>query len=200
MTVLAYPSITPNASRWGLVSNTGRFSSLSNVIQTLDRSGEYWQIELRHTALREADRAVAISFLAQLNGAENRFTVHDHSHTQRGAFGGTPLINGVDQTGTSVDIDGCSNSITNWIREGDHIGFADRLYVATADASSDGLGEITVPVRPRIRTAPPDDAVVTTTNPTARFVLENPASLWSNRPGGFIDLVIQAREDVALGS
>ncbi len=82
-----------------------------------------------------------------------------------GDHGGTPLSNGVDQTGSSIITDGWDLSTTGLLKEGDVITFAGvfeinpqsyqstgRLqhFVVTADVDSDGAGNATIPVSPAI--------------------------------------------------
>ncbi len=107
-----------------------------------------------------------------------------------GALGGTPLVNGANQTGASIVCDGASNSITGWGKQGDCITFANvfgivpntatktgggvstgvlQQFVLTADVDSDGAGNITLPISPSIITtgafqtvtvSPADNAVI----------------------------------------
>ena len=198
MTTFSFPAVTPNASSVEYISNTARFiSPISGAIQTLDRGGERWMISLQYRSLKDADRAVMLAFLAKLNGQQHRFTLHNHAENNRGAFGGTPLVVGASQTGTSLNIDGCSNNITNWIREGDFFSVDGKLKICTADANSDGSGLLTVSFAPRILTAPANNDPLTTSSGTGVFLLANNGAKWSNRPFGFSDLSLVAFEDIA---
>lgn len=116
-----------------------------------------------------------------------------------GAKGGTPLVNGANQHSNSspqsnsqtLVIDGASNSITGWIKAGDVITLAgvyavnDRTkqqysylkqFVVTADANSDGSGNVSLTIAPAIvssgayqnvSAAPADNAAVTFVTGTA---------------------------------
>lgn len=107
------------------------------------------------------------AFLAQLdaywrNGT--KFTIqHLNYQTQRGVGGGTPLVNGASQTGNSINVDGCSNSVT-FLRAGDFarlgaVGFCQRL---TADAVTNGSGQVALQLEPGIVAgqSPGDNAAV----------------------------------------
>lgn len=109
------------------------------------------------------------------------------SHTN-GAHGGTPLVNGASQTGSSLVTDGWTTS-TAILKKGDIITLAGvnglnpqnrasigvRQFVVTADVSSDGTGNATIPVYPSIVTsgarqtvsASPADNAAITVNGTA---------------------------------
>lgn len=80
-----------------------------------------------------------------------------------GAGGGTPLVNGAGQTGDSINIDGASNNITNWAVAGDAFTFAGDLavYRARANADSNGVGQVVLPITPNLRVSPADGAAVT---------------------------------------
>lgn len=196
MTVYAFPALTPNVSAWALKSNVAVFEAFNNAISTLNRGGERWEIELSFLNLRGADRATLRAWLVQLNGQEHRFTVHDHSHTQRGTFGGTPVVDGSSQTGTQINIRGATASVTNWIRAGDWLQFGNELKQCTADANTDGSGDVAVSFLPRIRTSPADGAAIEVVQPLGQFLLNSNRTSWRNKPGGFSDFVISAIEDI----
>lgn len=200
MTTYAFPSITPSSTVWELVSNTAVFRSpLSGALQTLDRGGEVWRVRMTFQNLTGADKAVLKAFLAKLNGQQHRFTVYDHGNVQRGAFGGTPLVAGAGQTGNTLNIDGCSTTVTNWIRAGDMFAVNGELKMCVADANSDGGGAATLTFVPRLRTAPANNDPITTTNPTGTFILEDNVSGWDNRPGDFSAFTVSAIEDILGG-
>ena len=82
-----------------------------------------------------------------------------------GALGGTPLVNGASQTGTSIITDGWTSSAATRLLKGDIITFADvnavnpqnrqstgslRKFVVTADTASDGSGNMTIPIYPAL--------------------------------------------------
>ncbi len=197
MTTFAFPAIKPTSSSWGLRSNTAQFiSPLTGAIQTLDRGGEHWRVTLAFAALRAADRAVMAAFLAKLNGQQHRFTLPDISVTNRGAFGGTPLVAGAGQTGVSLNIDGASNNITNWIREGDRFGVDGDFKMCTADANSDGGGLVTISFTPRMLTAPPNNDPIVTAAATGVFMLASNDVTWRNMPGDLSSFSMQCVEDI----
>ena len=108
-----------------------------------------------------------------------------YTHTV-GTLGGTPLINGANQTGASIVTDAWTSAVAVRLNEGDIIQFAGvyavnpQSYASTgqlqdftvlADASSDGSGNLTVSISPSIITSgafqtvtgsPADNAAVTT--------------------------------------
>lgn len=86
---------------------------------------------------------------------------NNYAHTV-GALGGTPLVNGANQSGTSLVTDGWTASVTGVLKAGDIITCASskavnpwtrkstgalRLMVVTADVDSDGSGNATIPIQ-----------------------------------------------------
>ena len=106
------------------------------------------------------------------------------SHTV-GAHTGTKLVNGATQTGSTIALDGFANSVTGALKQGDIItlagvNFAHPMtgadtgnlasFVVTADANSNGTGQVNATIYPAIITSgpyktvtasPADNAVVT---------------------------------------
>lgn len=102
-----------------------------------------------------------------------------------GALGGTPLVNGAAQTGASLITDGFTAAAAPRLKKGDVFTIAGvyavnpvtfestgelQQFVVTADVSSDGAGNATVPIYPSIVTSgntktvtnsPADNAAIT---------------------------------------
>lgn len=111
------------------------------------------------------------------------------AHTA-GALGGTPVVNGANQTGASIICDGAGGAVTAYLRQGDCITFASvngitpntatkagsgistgalQQFVVTADVDADANGNFTIPISPSIITSgafstvtqsPADNAVI----------------------------------------
>ena len=197
MTTFSFPSITPTTSTFQLVSNTRTFQSpLTNAIQTTSRKGSLWRATLQFNNLSGDDRREMQAFLVKLNGQEHRFALHDHSYTRRGAGGGTLVVNGGSQSGTSLVCDGATASVTNYLRSGDYVSFNNELHMVVADADSDASGNITLSIAPPIRKTPTDNTVVDYTVPVSGvFMLAGPAS-WDTQVDLTSSFTIEAVEDV----
>ena len=185
--------VTPARVRMEPRANTGLFPSpLLASAQTVNRGGQKWACTLTFPPLRGRNRANMMSLVTKLEGQENRLRVAVTDNPKDGAYGGTPLVTGAAQTGSSLAIDGCTANVTNWIREGDYLSVIvngePELKICTADASSDGLGNVTVQFKPNLRASPADNAVIyvedgVLTRPTGVFLLEEPDAGWDSRPG-----------------
>lgn len=197
MTTFAFPSITPATNTFELVSNTRTYQSpLTNAVQTASRKGSLWKASLQFNNLSGDDRKVMQAFLVKLNGQQHRFTLQDHSHTLRGAGGGTLRVNGASQSGTTLVCDGATASVNNYLRAGDYISFNNELHMVVVDANSDASGNVSLSIAPPIRKTPADDTIVDYTVPVVGvFMLSGPAS-WNTTVDIHSSFNIEAVEDV----
>jgi hypothetical protein len=172
MTVYVYPDIRPSSQVWRMESNTAIFRSpLNNSISTQDRDGEAWLVQIAYADIEGDRRADLLAFLFRLNGSQHRFRMHDFSYARRGAGGGTPLVNGAGQTGKSLVVDGGPASQTDWLKAGDQIEVGSLLHSVDADVNTDGGGNATILVSPRIFIAPNNNDAVEIDKPRNSFAL-----------------------------
>ena len=82
-------------------------------------------------------------------------------------------------------------------KAGDFFSVNGELKIATADANSDGSGNVTLSFAPRLRTSPSDGASVETTAPSGTFLLMDSRQGWNYRPGKFSDFTLKFVEDIA---
>jgi hypothetical protein len=188
-------SLVPNASEWRLIANTAAFvSPLTGATRTLARGGDRWACTLTLHNLTDDNRADLKAFLAKLRGQAHRVVIGDHSYTRRGTQSANVLVNGASQTGSSLIIDGGSGSST--FKAGDLVTVDGYLHMITADVTLSG-GAGTISIVPPLRSSPANNATVTVTAPTARFLLANNTVSWSNVPGGFSSFTVELIEDIA---
>lgn len=162
--MVTMPSTTRFASSsFFLETNTQTFESpLNRNRQTLELAGQRWRGTWTLPQLTKEQAAPWIAFFMQLKGQVNTFTASDPDwQTNLGAWSGTPLVKGASQTGNSLLIDGCNTSVTGWAKAGDYFNVASKLYRVTADANSNGSGEVTLSFQPPIYIAPADNAAIT---------------------------------------
>lgn len=186
--------VVPNAVSVVPQANTAIFASpLIASAQTLDRGGQKWKMTLTFSNLQTDDRGELLGIITGLRGMANRLRVLVFDNPKRGLYGGTPQVDGASQTGSSIDVKGCSNNITNWIRRGDYfsilVGTEHELKMCTADASSNGSGLITgLAFEPRLRASPANSAAIFVEDgvlsvPRGIFVLSSSGQGWTSKPG-----------------
>lgn len=198
---------TPNIIVMTLRGNTGAFeSSMNGSAQTIDRGGLKWGCVYTYTQARGDNRAELLANLAELRAQANRIRVPVYDNPNRGAYGGTPLVDGASQTGSSIAIKGGSNNITDWIKRGDYFSIdvngEHELKMCTADGDTNGTGDIAaLSFEPRLRASPLDNAAIwvedgTLPKPKGIFLLRAPDAQWSSVPGQRSALSFDMIEDV----
>ncbi len=186
-------SQVPSYVVMALEGNTALYNSpLIASAQTLDRGGLKWAAVYTYSNVHEDNRGDLLGTIALLRGQAHRLRVPVYDNPKRGAYGGTPLVAGASQTGSSINLDGCTASVTGWIKKGDYfsvdVNGEHELKMATADANSDGTGAITISFEPRLRASPLDNAAVyvedgVLAKPRGIFVMRDASVNWSSVPG-----------------
>ena len=185
MSDITFPTLSlsaPAEVEWGLRANTQVLTSpLNGSVQTLELPGARWFTSFMWETLEEADAALLQAFLVKLRGQANRAVLFPyHRPTPRGTIAGTVLANGaIAQGATTWTLDGLTGGTT--VKAGDYLACGGNLVMAVADATASGGGAISVTVEPPTRTAIADNAAVTYTNPTSRFILQEPDVRWNTR-------------------
>lgn len=130
---------------WGQ-SGRGQFRSTQNI-------GRVWTevYPLMNTGLATV-RALMEAINRSLRGGVLWDVQVPYWHRRLGAGGGSPLVNGVSQTGSSLIIDGASTGVANWLRAGDLVKVpgCPVVFDVTEDVDSDGSGNVTIPIHPPI--------------------------------------------------
>jgi hypothetical protein len=132
--------------------------------------------------MKRADAETWITFLMKLNGQYGTFLLGDPlGQTARGSAStqaGTPLVNGPNQTGSTLSIDGLPLSVTGYLLAGDYIqigsGATAKLYKIMTQVNSDASGTAIIDIWPDIRTSPADNDSISVANTFGVFRLMNP--------------------------
>jgi hypothetical protein len=152
--------------------------------QIYNHSGQRWEAECQVPPLKRDDAEEWIAWLLSMNGRAGTFLMGDPlGDTARGTLGGTPVVNGADQVGNSLTIDGCSNSITNWIKAGDYVQLGSAstatLHKILQNVNTNASGQATLDIWPSMRTAPADGSTIVTSNAVGRFRLNSGQQDWT---------------------
>lgn len=204
---ISYPLTLP--SHTGIQSITFRMvntvgisqSPFTYAQQAVAHSGQRWEVDVTLPPMKRADAEQWIAWLASLRGQLGTFTLGDPiGTTPRGSAGGTPLVNGASQTGGTLVIDGCTASQTGWLKAGDYIQLGSAgsatLHKVLQDADSDGSGNVTLDIWPYIRTAPADNATVTTSNTVGNFRLASNQQNWNVNEASIYGMTFGAFEAI----
>lgn len=146
--------------------------------------GVRWEFDVTIPPTNDRDVAEEfIAFAAQLRGRLGTFLMGDPAFpTPRGAWSGSPVVDGSGQTGNELLIRGATAGVTNYARIGDYIqigtGLAARLYKVMANANSDGSGNVTLILSMDIRSGTADGSAIVTTDPKGLFRMSENIVSW----------------------
>lgn len=169
--------------------------------QVVAHSGQRWEADITLPPMKRADAEQWIAWLVSLRGQLGTFTLGDPTGaTPRGLAGGTPVVNGADQVGGTLAIDGCTASQTGWLKAGDYIqlgsGTTATLHKVLQDANSDGSGNVSLDIWPYIRSAPTDGSIVVTSNTVGKFRLASNEQNWSINEASIYGMTFGAVEAI----
>lgn len=164
-------------------------------------SGQMWQADVTLPPMKRSDAEQWVAWLVSLRGRFGTFNMGDPiGCTPRGVATGTPLVNGSNQTGENLIIDGCTANVTGWLRAGDYIqlGAAGTatLHKVLADVNTNASGETTLSLWPHIRSAPDDNATVVVNNTVGRWRLASNESSWSVNEAAIYGITFGAMEAI----
>lgn len=156
---------SPKFQSLAVSSNQSTFvsRSISGRRQSRQIGGQYWRLRASFPPMTRAQFAPIYAFVIAQRGRYESFSVIPAViSTGQGSPAGTPLVDGASQTGRSLVTDGWSNSIVLF-KAGDYLKIAgnDKVYMVTADVSSDGSGDATIAIEPALVASPADDAAIT---------------------------------------
>lgn len=154
--------------------------------QIIKHQGERWSASVSLPPMKRSDAEPWVSFLLSLKGQYGTFLLGDpNCKTPQGSAStvlGTPVVNGADQLGESLDIDGLPLSVSSYLKAGDYLqlgsGTTSTLHKVLVDVNTDGAGQATVELWPSIKTSPADNATVTLSNTVGKFRLSGNTQQW----------------------
>lgn len=142
--------------------------------------GQWWEVDVTLPKMERAEAEEWNAFFASLNGQEGYFRLGDpDGTTARGTAGGTPLVNGASQTGQDLITDGWDLSAVV-LKAGDYIQIDDTLYKVLEDVTSDGSGNATLSLFPKIRVAHDTNSTIVVSSAKGLFRLADNVSGWSS--------------------
>lgn len=174
---ISYPltcptALKPGATRWQAASAvTLSVSPTTYQTTKYEYDGESWAVDVSYPPLNRQEAAPFFAFLASLRGQNGTFLFGDTLLSQPlGTAGGTPLVKGANQNGSKELLSDGWTAEQVVLKGGDFIQIDQRIYMVLQDVTSDGSGNATIDVFPRLR-AHLDNASIVTSNPKGLFRL-----------------------------
>ena len=163
-------------------------SPFTGETQTFRHQGEWWEAEVSLPPMTHANAREWVAKLVSMRGVFGTMLLGDwDGRVARGtasSSAGSPLVKGANQAGNTLLIDGCTASQTGYLKAGDYIqlgsGISSRLHMVVADANTDGSGNATLDIEPRLRTSPTDNLAIAVINPKGVFRLVTNDTEWSS--------------------
>lgn len=189
--------INPTTVTLGSVQPTRVSVSHSLKRQARSSNAQRWTLKFGYTLLPRAYLTQFYGFLLALRGQADTFTTVLPGHTApQGTWAGTPVVNGASQTGAVVNLSGFTASQTGIVKAGDLLQFAGhtKVYMATADANSNGSGLAAVSIRPALMVSPANAEAVVSSNVTFTVALASDSMDTSIQAGPFYALNIDMVE------
>lgn len=167
------------------MDNVGEsISPFSFKTQQYDWQADRLGVELSFPPLARVKAAQMMAFLASLRGKGGTFLAGDPmSKTAQGVATGTPLVNGAHSArSATLAIKGWTNSVTGILKAGDWVqtgsGVTQRVYMNLKDVNSDGSGNATLDIFPRLRESLSDGAAITKASTKGTFRLSSNQRQW----------------------
>lgn len=167
--------------------------------QVVVHPGQRWEAEISLPPMKRSDAEAWIGWLLALRGRSGTFLLGDPlASSPIGNGGGTPVVLGDNQTGSTLNISGCALSQSTWLAAGDYIQLgtlaSSQLYKVTQDASSDGAGNATLEIWPELRSSPDNDEAVYVNSAKGLFRLSTNEVNWSINEASVFGLTFPAVE------
>lgn len=167
---IALPARGIESVRFSMLDAVGVSESPYTFSQEFyEHPGKRWGIDVQLCPMLRAKGEEWIAALASLRGRVGTFYLGDPvGKVPRGARGGAPLVRGAGQKGGTLNIDGCTASVADWLRKGDWVqigaGSLASLHKSLSDVSTNASGEATLELWPGPRTALADNAPLVIVN------------------------------------
>jgi hypothetical protein len=175
----------PMEMEWGARTAGGKSASPYTLsAETFEWPGNLWLASVRYPKMSRAQADAVMAALISLYGV-GTFLLGPAGagKTAKGVATGTPLVNGANQAGKVLITDGWTISQTGILKAWDFIqlgsGSTSRLHGVLQDADSDGGGNATLDIWPRLRESPADNSAIVVASPKGVFRLAAPEMKWS---------------------
>jgi hypothetical protein len=205
LTPIQYPNNPPNQDKldkttFGLNNVVGKTESIfTQHEKTIEYGGQQWEGNFELIELNDYDIMPWKAWIASLEGSTGFFEMKPPRQSSRGNVSQNGKVKSITRP-DKITIKGLSSGTSNIFKAGDYIQIkdTDELKMVMNDEDSNGSGEVTVDIQPKIRQKPSNDTTVETQSPVGLFRLDNDEPGWTEREH-FTDLSFSFIEVVKSG-
>lgn len=194
MTTISFPSTPkPQTMNWRLVQPAqNNVSTWTGSRQVLASNRGWWECQITFPPIVGTTNFNPWrAFTALMRGMANDVQI-PVDPTAQSAIANTMRVNGANQTGRSVNVDGLPLS-TTVLTAGQFVTIGNQLLQLTANVTTNASGQATLTFEPALRASPADNAVVEFKNPYClMYLVEDPN--YSVEPGYIYSLGLNLRE------
>lgn len=166
------------------------------VEQVYSYEAERWVINIQFPPLTPLQAKPIRAFILALHGRIGTFKANDPLNaTPGGNPGPNAKVNGNGQIGYTLAVKDLIANINPVFMGGDAIEVNGSLYHVVKDVASDGSGNATLDIMPKIRGTITDGMAITVSNAKGTFRLDNAKQGWSSRAERSYDISIMGVED-----
>ena len=197
MAIITIPAVKSSSVTLALIRGDSSIELMNKAEVIISPPGAIWVLSfpLGPQLININNTRPWIAALVQLSKLSNTFklTPPPYSGPSTGYSGAAPLVKDGGQLGTSINADGVTVS-TAIALAGDFLEINGEFKTITADATSDGFGDVTFNFEPALRAAPADNAVIDIQTPQIELRLIDPIAAWNIKPPQIYNISINAIE------
>lgn len=161
-----FPDIQPDQYDVGIETNTETFEAeLNGASQYGQLPGDRWEVTATWTNRGGSEARQLRGFVYGLRGPATLVSIQPFDIDQQGTMAGSGVVNGADQTGTTLTTSGWGIDQSALFEPGDYFEAGGQLKVITETISSDGTGAATLVFAPPLRNSPADASPIEVDNP-----------------------------------
>lgn len=173
MSIEFFPDITPSRSAFKVDPNTKVVYNPYNRVETIIAdAGDKWLVQLQWAFLTRSQIRDIRVFLLTLKGQSGVCYLKDTAHRNEGIWTGTPKVNGANQYGNILNVDGFPAS-TKVALAGDRFSVSHRMHELIADATTHASGQVQLKFEPEIINSPADNDPLIHATPYSKFFLKS---------------------------
>ncbi len=196
MTVIAIPTVEAVSVEPQLIRGDVALEKMGGSVVIVAPPYAVWTISIPLGTQKLVNARAWFAALVQLSKLSNTFKLMPPGYPGTGTSysGANPLVMGAGQLGLTLAADGLTPS-TAIALAGDFLEVNGEFKVLTANATSNGSGQVTFAFEPALRAAPADNAAIDVKTPKLTLRLARSIATWKYRKTSLLhEITLEAIE------